>query len=549
MAKQIQFSDDARQKMMDGVRKLYDAVRITMGPKGRNVVLDKKFGAPTITNDGVTIAKEIDLSDPFENMGAQLVKEVATKTNEVAGDGTTTATVLAYAIISEGLRNLAAGANPIALKRGIEKGVKKVVAQLEEVRKDISTPEEVAQVATISAQDPEVGKLISEIMENVGNDGVITVEESQTFGLEKEIVEGMQFDNGYISPYMVTDPTRMEAVYENAKILIIDKKLTSVQPLLPLLEKLAQAGTKELVIIAEDVEGEALATMVVNKLRGTFSMLALKAPAFGDRRKEMLKDIAAVTGGTVISEEVGLTLEDVELGHLGESRKVIVSKDNTTIVEGGGNQSEIDARVAEMKVALDQSSSDFDSEKLMERIAKLSGGVGVIKVGAATEVELKEKKHRIEDALSATRAAVEEGIVAGGGTAILQAAKVLEDVKGESDEVTGMHIVMRALQAPVFQIVENTGQEGAVIIDKVKTGDVGVGYDAEKNEFVDMIKAGIVDPKKVTRSALENAASLAGIFLTMEGAVTDIPEEKDDGATAAAAAAAMGGMGGMGGMM
>ncbi len=549
MAKQIQFSDDARQQMMDGVRKLYDAVRITMGPKGRNVVLDKKFGAPTITNDGVTIAKEIDLQDSFENMGAQLVKEVATKTNDVAGDGTTTATVLAYAIISEGLRNLAAGANPIALKRGIEKGVKKIVDELENVKKDISTPEEVAQVATISAQDPEVGKLISEIMENVGNDGVITVEESQTFGLEKEIVEGMQFDNGYISPYMVTDPGRMEAIFEDAKVFITDKKLSSVQPLLPLLEKLAQAGKKELVIIAEDVDGEALATMVVNKLRGSFSMLAIKAPAFGDRRKEMLKDLAAVTGGTVISEEVGLTLDNVELGHLGEARKVIVSKDHTTIVEGGGNQADIDSRVAEMKVALDHSTSDFDKEKLMERIAKLSGGVGVIKVGAATEVELKEKKHRIEDALSATRAAVEEGIVAGGGTALLQAAKVLEDVKGETDEVTGMHIVLKALQAPVFQIAENAGKEGAVVVDMIRNAKSGIGYDAEKGEEADMIASGIVDPKKVTRSALENSGSLAGIFLTMEGAITDLPEEKDDGAAAAAAAMAGGMGGGMRGMM
>ncbi|MBT5016675.1 chaperonin GroEL [Candidatus Peregrinibacteria bacterium] len=543
MAKQVKFGDDARQQMVDGVRKLYDAVRITMGPKGRNVVLDKKYGAPTITNDGVTIAKDIDLEDKFENMGAQLVKEVATKTNDVAGDGTTTATVLAYALISEGLRNLAAGANPIALKRGIQKGVAKVVEELEKVKKDISTPEEVAQVATISAQDPEVGRLISEIMEMVGNDGVITVEESQTFGLEKEVVEGMQFDNGYISPYMVTDPGRMEAVYEDAKILITDKKVSSVQALLPLLEKLAQGGKKELVIIAEDVDGEALATMVVNKLRGTFSMLALKAPAFGDRRKEMLKDLAAVTGGTVISEEVGLTLENVELGHLGEARKVIASKDNTTIVEGKGPQSDVDDRVAEMKVALDQSSSDFDKEKIMERIAKLSGGVGVIKVGAATEVELKEKKHRIEDALSATRAAVEEGIVSGGGTALLQAAKVLEGMRGEDDEITGMHIVLKALQAPVFQIAQNAGKEGAVVVDMIRNAEIGMGYDAEKGEMVNMIKAGIVDPKKVTRFALENAGSLAGIFLTMEGAVVDLPEKDDGGA--AAAAAAMGGMGGM----
>jgi len=544
MAKQIQFSDDSRQKMMAGVTKLYNAVRITMGPKGRNVVLDKKYGAPTITNDGVTIAKEIDLEDRFENMGAQLVKEVATKTNDVAGDGTTTATVLAHAFITEGLRNLAAGANPVALKRGIDKAVKKVVKELDSMKKDISTNDEVAQVATISAQDPEVGRLLSEIMDAVGNDGVITVEESQTFGLDKEVVEGMQFDNGYISPYMVTDPSRMEAIIEDASILITDKKLSSVQPLLPLLEKMAQSGKKELVIIAEDVEGEALGTMVVNKLRGTFSMLAIKAPAFGDRRKEMLKDLAIITGGTVISEEIGLTLETVELSHLGGARKLIVSKDHTTLVEGKGLEANIDERVAEIKVQLSQSTSDFDKEKLMECIAKLSGGVGVIKVGAATEVELKEKKHRIEDALSATRAAVEEGIVAGGGTALLQAAKVLENIKTDDDESTGMHIVYRALQAPVFQIAENAGKEGAVIVDMVRNAEVGQGYDAEKGEMVDMIAMGIVDPKKVTRSALQNAASLAGIFLTTEAAVTDLPSDEP-------AMAGGGGMPGMGmpGMM
>ncbi|HCW32069.1 MAG: chaperonin GroEL, chaperonin GroEL [Candidatus Peregrinibacteria bacterium GW2011_GWE2_39_6] len=541
MAKQIQFGDSARQRMMSGVKKLADAVRITMGPKGRNVVLDKKYGSPVITNDGVTIAKEIDLEDKYENMGVQLVKEVATKTNDVAGDGTTTATVLAYAFISEGLRNLAAGANPIHLKRGIDKAVKKIVEELNKIKKDISTPEEIAQVATISAQDPEVGKLISEVMEAVGNDGVITVEESQTFGLDKEVVEGMQFDNGYISPYMITDTSRMEAVYENVKILITDKKVSSVQTILPLLEKLAQSGKKELVIIAEDVDGEALATMVVNKLRGTFSMLAVKAPAFGDRRKEILKDIAALTGGTLISEEIGLSLENAELNHLGEARKLIASKDKTIIVEGKGTQVEIDARVAEIKVNIDNTTSDFDREKLMERLAKLSGGVGVIKVGAATEVELKEKKHRIEDALSATRAAVEEGIVAGGGTALLQAAKLLEAGKSDSDEATGMSIVFKALQAPVFQIAENAGKEGAVIVDMVRNAKEGIGYDAEEGQMVDMIKAGIVDPKKVTRSALENAASLAGIFLTMEAAVTDLPEKEKE--------MSGGGMpGGMGGM-
>ncbi|MFA5843131.1 MAG: chaperonin GroEL [Candidatus Gracilibacteria bacterium] len=543
MSKQVQYGDAVRQKMINGAKRLADAVRITMGPKGRNVVLDKKYGAPTITNDGVTIAKEIDLPDPFENMGAQLVKEVATKTNDVAGDGTTTATVLAYAIITEGFRNLAAGANPIALKRGIDKAVKKIVHELGEMKKDISTPEEVAQVATISAQDPEVGKFISMAMEKVGNDGVITVEESQTFGLDMEVVEGMQFDNGYISPYMVTDSGRMEATYENAKILITDKKISSVQTILPLLEKLAQGGKKELVIIAEDVDGEALATMVVNKLRGTFSMLAIKAPAFGDRRKEILKDIAALTGATVISEEVGLTLENADLTHLGEARKVIATKDDTTIVEGAGNQKAIDARVAEIKVTLDHTTSDFDKEKLTERLAKLSGGVGIIKVGAATEVELKEKKHRIEDALSATRAAVEEGIVAGGGTALLQAAKILDALKGaDMDETTGIAIVKKALESPVFQIAQNAGKEGAVIVDMVRNAKAGQGYDAEKGEMVDMIKSGIVDPKKVTRSALENAASLAGIFLTTEAGVTDIPEDKKEGGH-------MGGMGGMPGGM
>lgn len=541
MAKQVLFGDVARERMMAGVQKLADAVRITMGPKGRNVVLDKKYGSPVITNDGVTIAKEIEFTDHFENMGAQLVKEVATKTNDVAGDGTTTATVLAYAMIREGLRNLAAGANPIALKRGIDKAVKKIVDELEKVKKAISAKDEVAQVATISAQDPEVGKLISEVMEMVGNDGVITVEESQTFGLDKEVVEGMQFDNGYISPYMVTDPSRMEAVYENAKLLITDKKISSVQALLPLLEKIAQTGRKELVIIAEDVDGEALATMVVNKLRGTFSMLAVKAPAFGDRRKEILKDIAAVTGATVISEEIDLTLENADLNHLGEVRKIIATKDNTTLVEGKGDQKEIDARAAQIKVILENTTSDFDKEKLMERLAKLSGGVGVIKVGAATEVELKEKKHRIEDALSATRAAVEEGIVSGGGTVLLQASKVLEGVKGSDDESTGMHIVYKALRAPVFQIAENAGKEGAVIVDMVYQAKIGTGYDAEVGEMADMMQAGIVDPKKVTRFALQNAASLAGIFLTMEAGVSDIPEEKKE-------MPGGGGMGGMGGM-
>lgn len=544
MAKQIVFSDEGRQKLMDGVKKLYDAVRITMGPKGRNVVLDKKYGAPTITNDGVTIAKEIELEDPFENMGAQLVKEVATKTNDVAGDGTTTATVLAYAMITEGIRNITAGANPMSLKRGIEKAVVRVVEELSKAKKDITSKEEIAQVATVSAQSPEVGDLIAEVMDKVGKDGVITVEESQTFGLSKDYVEGMQFDSGYISPYMITDATRMEASYENVKILITDQKITSVQAILPLLEKLSHAGKKELVILSEDVEGEALATFVVNKLRGTFNVLAVKAPAFGDRRKEMLRDIAALTGGKVISEEVGMTLENATVEDLGEARKVLSDKDNTTIIEGKGEASEIEARINEIKVTLDNTDSDFDREKLQERLAKLAGGVAIIKVGAATEVELKEKKHRIEDALSATKAAVEEGIVAGGGTILLQAAKVLEGFEGNTDEVTGVHIVQKALEAPVYQIVENAGGDGAVVVNGIEKAQPGHGYDAETGEYKDMVQAGIVDPKKVTRSALENAASLAAIFLTMEGAVTDIPKPEGE---APAMPAGMGG--GMPGMM
>lgn len=539
MAKQIAFNDDARQKLFNGAEKLADAVRITMGPKGRNVVLDKKFGAPTVTNDGVTIAKDIDLPDEFENMGAQLVKEVATKTNDVAGDGTTTATVLAYAMIKEGLRNVTAGANPVQVKNGIEKAVAKVVKKLEEMKKDITNKEEIAQVATISAQNPEVGKLIAEVMDLVGKDGVITVEESQTMGLDKEVVEGMQFDNGYISPYMVTDTARMEAVYNNASLLITDKKISSINEILPVLEKLAQSGKKELVIIAEDVDGEALATLVVNKLRGTFHVLAVKAPAFGDRRKEMLKDIAALTGARVISEEVGLKLDMADLNDLGEVRKIVVTKDTTVLVEGKGSEQDIEARINQIKAQVESTSSDFDREKLLERLAKLSGGVAVLKVGAATEVELKEKKHRIEDALSATKAAVEEGIVAGGGTALLQAAKVLDDLKGDIDEMTGIKIVRKALEAPVFQIATNAGKEGAVIVNAVKAEKEGHGWDAAKDEYVDMIASGIVDPKKVTRSALQNASSIASIFLTMEAAISDIKEEEKG------MPAGMPGMGGM----
>ncbi|MBI4231972.1 chaperonin GroEL [Candidatus Peregrinibacteria bacterium] len=530
MAKQMQFSDDARQRLLIGVEKLARAVKITLGPKGRNVVLDKKYGSPLVTNDGVTIAKEIELPDPYENMGAQMVKEVSTKTNDVAGDGTTTATLLAEAIIKEGLRNLTAGANPMQLKKGIEKAVKKVGEVLAEMAVQVGdSKEKVAQVASISAQNEEVGKLIADIMEMVGQDGVIQVEESQTMGLDKEVVEGMQFDNGYISPYFITDPTRMEAVYEDAKILITDKKISSVQELLPLLEKVAQSGRKELVIIAEDLDGEALATLVLNKLRGAFSVLAVKAPGFGDRRKEMLKDIAVLTGGTVISDELGLKMDSAELSHLGEARRIVADKDNTTIIDGKGDKKEIDARVAELKVLLEKSDSDFDKEKLQERLAKLGGGVGVIRVGAATEVELKERKHRIEDALNATRAAVVEGIVPGGGVALLLAAKALEHLKGDDDdENTGINIIKNVLSAPLLQIAENAGKEGAVVVDKVLNAKDGTGYDAAKDKYVDMVEEGIIDPKMVVRSAIENAASVAAIFLTMECAMCDIPEEKKE---------------------
>ena len=497
----------------------------------------------------MTIAREIELPDVYENMGAQMVKEVATKTNDIAGDGTTTATILAEAIIKEGLRNLTAGANPMHLKKGIEKAVRKVAEILAEMAEEVGdSKDKVAQVATISAQDEEVGALIADIMEMVGNDGVIQVEESQTMGLEKEVVEGMQFDNGYVSPYFVTDPARMEAVFDDAKILITDKKVSSVQDLLPVLEKVAQTGKKELVIIAEDIDGEALATLVLNKLRGIFSVLAVKAPAFGDRRKEMLKDIAVLTGGTVISDEIGLSLENAELAHLGEARKVVADKDTTIIIEGKGQKNEIDSRVDELKVVLSKTTSDFDKEKLMERLAKLGGGVGIIKVGAATEVELKEKKLRIEDALNATRAAVEEGIVPGGGVALLGAIEALEKLKGnDADEDTGIAIIKNILSAPLLQIAANAGKDGAVVVDKVLNSKEGFGYDADKDEYVDMVASGIIDPKMVVRSAIENAASVAAIFLTMEGAVADIPEPKS--ACSHDAAGAAGAMGGMPGMM
>jgi chaperonin GroEL len=543
MAKKITFQDDARQALLSGVNQLADAVRITMGPKGRNVILEKKFGGPLITNDGVTIAKEIDLKDPEENMGAQLVKEVSTKTNDVAGDGTTTATVLAAALLEEGIRNIVAGANPVLLKRGMDKALHKIIVQLDSMTRPVKTRSEIAQVATVSAQDAEVGEVIADLMEKVGHEGVITVEESQTFGISKEVVEGMQFDNGYISPYMITDPQRMEATYENIKLLLTDQKITSIKSILPLLESLAQSGSKELVILCEDMDGDALATLVVNKLRGSLSVLAVKAPGFGDRRKEMLKDIAALTGGRVISQDIGMKLEDATLADLGEARKVVSNKDITVIVDGKGNDSDVNDRIAEIKVSLDHSKSDFDKEKLAERLAKLTGGVGIIKVGAATEVEMKEKKMRIEDALNATKAAVTEGIVAGGGSALLHAAKVLEDFRGSnSDEAVGGKLVMSVLSMPLLQIAHNAGKNGEVVVSEVlKAGNDEMGWDAMEDEVVNMFERGIIDPKMVTRSALQNAVSVAGTVLTTGAAVTDIPEPKS-------AESAMPGMGGMGGM-
>lgn len=549
-AKQIEFGDDARQNMLTGIEKLAAAVRVTLGPKGRNAVLDKSFGGPTITNDGVTIAKEIELEDKYENMGAQLVKEVATKTNDVAGDGTTTATILAHAMIKEGMRNVVAGSNPMHIKRGINKAVEAIVAELDKAKKEVKTKEEISQVATISAQDPEVGKLLGDLEQQI-KEGVITVEEGRTLGLNKKVVEGMQFDNGYISPYFVTDTGRMEAVLENPAILITDEKISSLQAVLPLLESLAQQGKKEILIIAEDVDGEALATFVLNKLRGVFNILAVKAPGFGDRRKEMLQDIAIVTGGKVISKEVGLKLENATTEDLGHARKVISTKDETTVIEGKGAKGDLEARIAEIDAMYQNATSDFDKEKLAERRAKLKGGVAVIEVGAATEVEMKEKKHRIEDAIQSTRAAVEEGIVAGGGTALLQASKVLSDLADKNedeDEKIGIEIVERALHYPVLQIAENAGENGGVVVHKVLEAKLGTGFDAEKGEYADMIAAGIVDPKKVTRSALQNAASVASMVLMTETAITDAPK-KDDDAPAAPGGGMPGGMGGMGGMM
>lgn len=540
MAKELKFGEDSRKALIKGVDQLANTVKITLGPKGRNVVLDKKFGAPLITNDGVTIAKEIEFEDRFENMGAQLVKEVATKTNDVAGDGTTTATVLAQAIINEGVRNIAAGANPMVIKKGIAKAVDEAVASIQADSVKVRGREDIARVASISANDEVIGTLIADAMEKVTNDGVITVEESKTMGTSLEVVEGMQFDRGYLSAYMATDTDKMEAVLDDPYILITDKKISNIQEILPMLEQIVQQG-KKLLIIAEDVEGEALATLVVNKLRGTFTCVAVKAPGFGDRRKAMLQDIAILTGGEVITEELGLDLKETQLSQLGRARQVKVMKENTIIVDGAGDSDEIKKRIASIKAQIEETTSDFDKEKLQERLAKLSGGVAVIQVGAATETEMKEKKLRIEDALAATRAAVEEGIVAGGGTCFIHAIprveKLLKTVSG--DEKTGVQIVIKALEAPVKQIAVNAGIEGAVIVDKVKKSKAGVGFDVMKEAYVDMIVEGIVDPAKVSRSALQNAASVAATLLTTEAAVADIPEPEP---AMPAGGAGMGGM-------
>ncbi|WP_251440457.1 chaperonin GroEL [Veillonella intestinalis] len=542
MAKEILFNEDARRALGRGVDALANAVKVTLGPKGRNVVLDKKFGAPTITNDGVTIARDIELADPFENMGAQLVKEVATKTNDVAGDGTTTATVLAQAMIQEGMRNVAAGANPMILKKGIELAVKTLVEEIKKKSIKVNGKADIAQVASVSAGDSEIGGLIAEAMEKVGNDGVITVEESKGLQTDLSVVEGMQFDRGYISPYMVTDPDKMEAVMNEPYILITDRKISAIADMLPTLEKVVKQG-KELLIIAEDLDGEALATLVVNKLRGTFKAVAVKAPGFGDRRKAMLEDIAILTGGTVITEDMGRKLDSVELEDLGTARQVRVTKDETVIIDGAGDNTAIKQRVGQIKGQIDETTSEFDKEKLQERLAKLAGGVAVIEVGAATEVELKDKKLRIEDALNATRAAVEEGIVAGGGTTLIDILPALETLKEEGDVQTGINLVKRAVEEPLRQIAYNAGLEGSVVVERVKNTDSGVGFNALTEEYVDMVKAGIVDPAKVTRSALQNAASIASLVLTTESIVADKVEEN------APAAPAMPPMGGMGGMM
>lgn len=540
MAKQISFNEEARGALKRGVDKLANAVKVTLGPKGRNVILDRGFGAPTVTKDGVTVAKEIDLEDKFENLGAELVKEVASKTNDVAGDGTTTATVLAQSLIAEGLRNVTAGTNPQALRRGIEKGVDAVV---KEIREKIAKPikgEEIEKVAAISANDEEIGSMIAKAMEKVGNNGVITVEEAQTFGVDVEVVEGMQFDKGYVSPYMITNSDRMEAEYQDAYVLITDKKISSVQDIVPVLEKVAATGKKEIVIIAEDVDGEALATLVVNKLRGVFNTLAIKAPGFGDRRKAMLQDIAILTGGKLISDEVGLKLENIGLNDLGRARKVVSNKEHTTIVEGHGDKQAIEDRVKQLQAELKNTTSDFEKEKLNERIAKLSGGVAVIKVGAATETEMKEKKHRIEDAVAATKAAVEEGIVPGGGVALIRAIEALDHLSVGRDERVGLDILRRALEEPLRMIAQNAGKDGSVVAEKVKEQHASVGYNAATDTYEDLTQAGIIDPAKVTRFALQNAASIAIMIITTEAAVTEIPKKE---------APSAGGHGGMGGGM
>ena len=526
MAKQIAFNEEARRGLERGMNVLADAVKVTLGPRGRNVVLEKKWGAPTITNDGVSIAKEIELDDPWEKIGAELVKEVAKKTDDVAGDGTTTATVLAQALVREGLRNVAAGSNPMALKRGIEKAVAAIVAELASMAKSVDSKEQIAATASISAADATIGDMIAEAMDKVGKEGVITVEESNTFGLELELTEGMRFDKGYVSPYFVTDTDRMEAVLEDAYVLIVNSKIANIKELVPVLEKVMQSG-KPLAIIAEDIEGEALATLVVNKIKGTFRSAAVKAPGFGDRRKAMLQDIAILTGATVISEEVGLKLETAGLELLGRARKVVISKEETTIIEGLGDEAQLKGRVAQIRAEIDKSDSDYDKEKLQERLAKLAGGVAVIKAGAATEVELKERKHRIEDAVRNAKAAVEEGIVAGGGVALLQAATAaFKKLKLEGDEATGAKIVEVSIEAPLKQIAVNAGLEGGVVVEKVRNLEAGFGLNAASGEYVDMIKAGIIDPAKVTRSALQNAASIAALFITTEAVITDKPEPK-----------------------
>lgn len=544
MAKDIKFSEEARSLMAAGVDKLANAVKVTLGPKGRNVVLEKKFGSPLITNDGVSIAKEIELENPYENMGAKLVAEVASKTNEIAGDGTTTATVLAQAMIREGLKNVTAGANPVGIRKGIDKAVAAALTELQAISRPVENKESIAQVAAISSADEEIGQYIADAMEKVGNDGVITIEESKGFTTELDVVEGMQFDRGYLSHYMVTDTDKMEAVLDNPYILITDKKISNIQEVLPVLEQVVQQG-RPLLMIAEDVEGEALATLVVNKLRGTFHAVAVKAPGFGDRRKAMLEDIAILTGGQVITQDLGLDLKTADITSLGRAAKVVVSKDNTTIVEGAGNTADIESRIGQIRSQLAETTSEFDKEKLQERLAKLAGGVAVIKVGAATETELKERKLRIEDALNSTRAAVEEGIVSGGGTALLNVygavEQVLETVEG--DVATGVRIILRALEEPVRQIAENAGLEGSIIVDRLKREEIGVGFNAATGEWVNMIEAGVVDPAKVTRSALQNAASVAALFLTTEAVVADIPEP------AGAGMPDMSGMGGMPGMM